>query len=221
MRLILVRHAETPSNVADVLDTAGTGPGLTARGRLQAAALVGTLRSERVDALHASPQLRARLTAAPLAAALGLPVQLRPGLREIEAGAWEMRGDEAAVNSYIATVFAWADGDLGVRMPGGEDGHTVLQRYDDAVASAVAVAEVPVLVSHGAAIRCWVNARVRDGSAVVARTHRIPNTGVLVLEGSPVQGWTLRSWIDPARLGAPVPQVLPEAVPAAELPLVG
>lgn len=39
MRLLLVRHGETPSNVDRLLDTAVPGPGLTRLGERQAAAL--------------------------------------------------------------------------------------------------------------------------------------------------------------------------------------
>ena len=39
MRLLLVRHGQTPSNVAGLLDTALPGPGLTALGTRQAAAI--------------------------------------------------------------------------------------------------------------------------------------------------------------------------------------
>ena len=39
MRLTLVRHGQTPSNVLGLLDTAPPGPGLTDLGQLQAASV--------------------------------------------------------------------------------------------------------------------------------------------------------------------------------------
>ena len=74
MRLMLIRHGQTPSNVLGLLDTNPPGPGLTDLGIRQAAALPATLAGCRIDAIYASNQPRAQLTAQPLAAARGLPV---------------------------------------------------------------------------------------------------------------------------------------------------
>ncbi len=63
MRLLLVRHGETPSNVHHLLDTAVPGPALTELGEAQAAALPEALAGEVIEAVYASPLLRARLTA--------------------------------------------------------------------------------------------------------------------------------------------------------------
>ncbi|POC80683.1 histidine phosphatase family protein, partial [Vibrio vulnificus] len=43
MRLILIRHGQTESNVHRLLDTAMPGPGLTELGQQQAAGLVSAL----------------------------------------------------------------------------------------------------------------------------------------------------------------------------------
>ena len=104
MRLLLIRHGQTPSNVLGLLDTAPPGPGLTDLGVEQAAALPATLADQRIDLIAASVQPRARLTAAPLAAARGLQVLVRDGLCEVPAGDLEMRGDEDAVRTYLTTV---------------------------------------------------------------------------------------------------------------------
>lgn len=47
---------------------------------------MSALTGDRVDAIYASPALRARQTAAPLAQALGLEVQVETGLAEFDAG---------------------------------------------------------------------------------------------------------------------------------------
>jgi probable phosphoglycerate mutase len=91
MRLLLIRHGQTPANVLGQLDTARPGPGLTELGARQAAEIPDALANERVDALVASTLLRTQLTAAPLAGARGLEVEVRPGLHEIEAGDLESR----------------------------------------------------------------------------------------------------------------------------------
>ncbi|MFE6992907.1 histidine phosphatase family protein, partial [Streptomyces pharetrae] len=90
MRLLLVRHAQTPSNVKFLLDTAVPGPGLTELGERQAAALSEALAGQDIEAVYASTMIRTQLTAAPFAAARGLDVHVRDGIRELSAGDLEM-----------------------------------------------------------------------------------------------------------------------------------
>lgn len=195
MRLLLVRHGQTPSNLQHLLDTAEPGPGLTPLGRQQAAALPQALAQERIDALYASTLTRTRLTATPLADARSLEIQVRPGLREIRAGDLEMRSDDAAIDTYLTTTFAWAAGDTALRMPGGESGDEFLARFDGVVAeAAVSGAPAVAMVSHGAAIRTWVAARADNVSVEFASGHALGNTGIVVLDGSPAQGWQALVW---------------------------
>jgi broad specificity phosphatase PhoE len=191
VRLILVRHGETPSNVAGALDTAFPGAPLTTLGHRQAAAVPQALAAERIVAVHASPLVRTQLTATPLAAARGLDVVVSDGLEEIAAGDLEMRTDDEAIAAYADTVAAWIAGDLGTAMPGGPDGHSFFDRYDAAVrglAGAQPEDATVVAVSHGAAIRTFA---ARHGGP---REARLLNTGAVVLEGSPDAGWTVTRW---------------------------
>ncbi|HVN04763.1 MAG TPA: histidine phosphatase family protein [Bryobacteraceae bacterium] len=85
MRLLLIRHAHH-----DYIGRAIAGwlPGvsLSELGRRQAQELPARLAGAGIGAIYSSPLERARETAAPLAASLGLPVELRDGLREIDFG---------------------------------------------------------------------------------------------------------------------------------------
>lgn len=195
MRLLLIRHGQTPSNISRLLDTAEPGAALTALGQEQAEALPGALADEQIDALYASTLKRTQLTAAPLAAARRLDVQIRDGVRELSAGDLEMRGDDEAVSAYLATALAWSEGDTSRRLPGGEDGAEALARFDAVVQEAAdSGAGTVAVVSHGAVIRMWVAARAGNlGTAYVAR-HGLGNTGVAVLTGSPAEGWQVLSW---------------------------
>lgn len=214
MRLLLVRHAQTPANVDYLLDTAVPGPGLTELGERQAAALPGALAGEDVAALYASTLVRTRLTAAPLAAARGLDVLVRDGIREIAAGDLEMLpGDSPRAEPYMRTAFAWAAGETDLRMAGGESGTEFLARFDAVVAEAAASgAGTVALFSHGAAIRTWAAARVDNVDVPFAAAHRLANTGTVVLEGSPADGWKALSWagatVAPAGEGGPAGQPL-------------
>lgn len=195
MRLVLVRHGQTSSNIRGALDTAAPGPGLTALGMRQAAALPAALREWAVEGVYASTLLRARQTAAPTAHAFGLPVQVRPGLREITAGSLEMADDDDSVETYLRIVLGWADGAVGVRMPGAtDDGHAVLGRFDEVVEEVVETGvETAVLVSHGAMIRVWSAARCADVTVGFVARNVVPNTGLVVVTGRPGR-WSLERW---------------------------
>ncbi|MEU2199255.1 histidine phosphatase family protein [Isoptericola sp. NPDC019482] len=195
MRLLLLRHGQTPSNVAGLLDTGAPGPGLTPLGEQQAAAVPAALQERRIDALAVSSLLRTSLTAGPLAGARGLRPTVLDGLREVEAGSLEMSADLDDHHTYLETVFAWSRGDRSRRMPGGPDGDAFLARFDDAVAALAADHhDVVLAVSHGAAIRSWSGARVR-GLDVEELAHTpLANTGLIEVEGDPASGWRLVDW---------------------------
>ncbi|MFE5921392.1 histidine phosphatase family protein [Streptomyces sp. NPDC056468] len=219
MRLLLVRHGQTPANVDYLLDTAVPGAGLTALGEQQAAALPAALADEDIDALYASTLIRTQLTAAPLAAARGLEVLVRDGIREVFAGDLEMlRGDTEAGHAYMKTVFAWAAGDTDLRIPGGESGTEVLARYDSVVAEAAeSGAGAVAMVSHGAVIRMWTAARAANVDVPFAAAHPLDNTGVVVLDGAPDSGWKALSWagavVTPAGDSGPAGQAVDEDAP--------
>ena len=195
MRLLLIRHGQTPSNVLGALDTLVPGPGLTTLGHEQAAAIPAALAAENIGAIYASVQQRAQLTAAPLADSLGLAVTIRDGLREIAAGDLEMNRDRASVDLYHETSFGWSSGDLGRRMPGAESGEEVFARFDAVINEVDALGEGTVAcVAHGQIIRSWVAARTPNVSPDFALQHELHNTGVIVVEGSVSGGWTTVDW---------------------------
>ncbi len=83
MELLLIRHA-LPVRVEGGLHAGPADPHLAPRGVQQAEALAAWLADEGVHALWSSPQRRARETAAPLAAHLGLPIVVDDGLAEYD-----------------------------------------------------------------------------------------------------------------------------------------
>ncbi|BEP12014.1 histidine phosphatase family protein [Acidothermaceae bacterium B102] len=208
MRLILVRHGQSPSNIHRLLDTAPPGPPLTELGLQQAAALPAALADQPVDLIYASTLIRAQMTAGPLAASRGLKVVVRDGLREVTAGDLEMKGDDDSVQSYLRTLFAWAAGDLDLQMPGGDTGVETFARYDAVVAEAAAATSgAAVLVSHGAIIRMWVGGRAMGIDAAFVAANTLGNTGVVVLDGSPANGWVVDFWTDRIVGGVRLPGV--------------
>ena len=198
MRLLLIRHGQTPANVRGELDTAAPGPDLTELGRAQAAAIPDALASERIDGIYASRLIRTQQTAAPLARIRGeMHRVILPGIHEIEAGDLEGRTDKKAVREYVTVIWAWGDGDLSVLMPGAADGHEFYGRFDADVAR-VASEHAPdatvALFSHGAAIRVWTAARATNIAPDFPGRQHLDNTGVVALEGSPAEGWIVTEW---------------------------
>lgn len=215
MRLIFIRHGQTPSNVRGLLDTRIPGPGLTRLGLEQAAALPEALADEPISAIYVSTMVRTQLTAAFLAAALELETVERSGIREVTAGDLEMREDPASVETYMRTVFSWTRGDLDARIPGGESGAEFLERFDGVVAEAVAEGDsTVVIVSHGAAIRAWTAIRGVNVPPDFIADHPLHNTGTVIVEDRPDGEWTVVSFMGEAVGGAAVDSAI--AGPAGE-----
>jgi broad specificity phosphatase PhoE len=87
--LLLIRHGENDYLKQDRLPGRLPDIHLNKRGQAQAAALAENLKTLPVRAIYASPLERAVETAEPLAQALGLPIQLRPGLLDTDVGEWQ------------------------------------------------------------------------------------------------------------------------------------
>ena len=207
MRLLLIRHGQTPGNVLGQLDTAHPGPGLTELGERQAAALARSLANEQIDRLYASTLIRTQITAAPLSSVRGLEIEVLEGLHEIEAGSLEKLTDKESHLRYLGTVFGWADGELHRRMPGGPSGYDFFERYDASIARIASAAAsgtgaasgdagTVAVVSHGAAIRVWAGLRASNMEEGFAARHVLANTGIVALEGDPDAGWRLIHWDD-------------------------
>ncbi len=196
MRLLLIRHGQTPHNVAGALDTAFPGADLTPLGRAQARAVPGALLDEDISAIYASPLVRTQLTAVPLAEARDLDVRVRDGLEEVSAGELELRSDLDAVHTYAGCLVSWMSGDLERCTPGGTTGHEFLDRYGAAVrhiAEGHGPDDTVAVFSHGAAIRVFT-AAAAGLDPEVSTELRIMNTGMSLLEGHPATGWELVRW---------------------------
>jgi broad specificity phosphatase PhoE len=193
MRLLLIRHAQTPENVAGILGSTIPGPALTELGLEQAAAIPAALAGESIDAVFVSTMQRTALTAAPLVSALGFSAQVIDGLQEIHAGDFEGRSDKDAIRGYMGTIISWWQ-DSTARIPGGESGDEFFARFTAAVETAVEGRETVVLFSHGAAIRTWASATSKNIDEAFSRSHDLKNTAMITLEGSPAEGWITTHW---------------------------
>jgi probable phosphoglycerate mutase len=190
VRLILARHGRTASNVSKALDSRPPGAPLDELGLAQAAALGERLAGDPVTAVYASAATRAQQTAAPVAAAHGLAVQVIDGVQEVFCGDLEGRADPESRELFDRTYAAWWEGDLDAHLPGGESAHDLRARYVPAVEAITAGArDTVVVVSHGAAIRLAAAALLGE----TAETLYVPNTGLVILRPE-AGGWVLEHW---------------------------
>ncbi len=193
MRLLLIRHGRTASNVTRLLDTAPPGAPLDDVGLSQARALADTLADEPIEAVYASDLIRSQQTAEPLALRHGLEVIVRAGVREIQAGEDEMSADWVR---YLTTIISWQS-NIDTRIPGGETGREVLARFDAVLGEARAKGHRTIaVVSHGAMIRTWAATRATNLTVDFLRTTSLENTLVVDLADAADGSWQVTRWGD-------------------------
>jgi len=179
--LFLFRHGETDWNREGRLQGHIDTP-LNATGLAQAHALAESLRPHRLDAVLSSDLARARTTAEIVATAIGVPLFIETGLREVNVGAAEgLLWAEAKIRFGEGLTERWySDGD--VAFPGGETGIATLMRGLCALhrfAAAHPYRRIGVS-THGAMVRQLMK------HALPAGTHTgIRNTALYVLRYEP------------------------------------
>ncbi len=192
--LTFVRHAQSAGNSSGVVDTSVPGPDLTVEGFRQAAMAADQLSPNGYDGIYASTMVRTQETAAPFSEALGEPITVLPGLREIEAGQYEGQ-PEAELAQFLTAPMAWLQGDRTARIPGSINGDEFDARFDDAVETIYDSGDLrPVAFSHSAAAMLWVLMNVKNPDTALLTNDPLPNTGHIVVVGSPRGGWTLTDW---------------------------
>lgn len=173
MTILLVRHGETDGNAARILQRPDVP--LNARGVRQAERLAQRLSALGFAHIVCSDLLRARMTAAPLAARSGITIEESPLLQERNFG--DLRGvpyADLAENPFGPDFVP----------PDGEDWPTFHARVAEAFAFIVtrrrAADGTLVVITHGLVCRAVVerHALVPEGVAV---SERFDNTSVTVL----------------------------------------
>jgi broad specificity phosphatase PhoE len=193
--LTFIRHAESQSNAAHVINTDVPGPGLTEEGQGQAEQLAHQLSRNNFDDVYASDMVRTQQTAAPLAHALGKTVEILPGLREIEAGKYNNTPTKRANLTYLLAPADWLNGDVQDAIPGSISGEQFNDRFTAAVRKIYeSGSSRPVAFGHAESIMYWTLMNVKNPKDSLATSHPLPNLGRVVITGNPVTGWTLVDW---------------------------
>lgn len=148
--IVFVRHGETPPNRAGLL-LGRADPPLTDRGREQADALAARLAALEPVAVRSSPLVRARATAAPIAAAAGREVEIDERLVEVDFGEW----DGQPLGDLTSDVVTRWRGDPDFAPPGGESLRVVGKRVAEFCAEQLDE-RVVVAVSHVSPIKAAV-----------------------------------------------------------------
>jgi 2,3-bisphosphoglycerate-dependent phosphoglycerate mutase len=151
MLLRLARHGESEGNFAGSLQGSRFDTPLSARGRRQAESLAIRLAEEGIDAVWASPMVRARETAAFVAAPHGLSVAIDADLVEFDWGVWSGRPFDGVLEQEVSAVRArWRAGETDLAPAGGESPATAALRAERFLARLRTTgARAPLVVAHG------------------------------------------------------------------------
>ena len=237
-RLILVRHGQSHANVERRLDTRPPGADLTELGVRQGREFARARTHPTGIILHSTAR-RAEQTAAAIEAefiaagsgfasapeGLTIPTARQvEGIHEAQAGDLENRNDDEAIAEFNAVYQRWHEGDLGARMPGGESGRDVLDRYLPVITDLRLRylddrdwTEDIIVVSHGAAIRLAA-ATLAGVEPSFVLEHHLANTEAVTLAPITDGRWSCVQWGIHSPPFYPEPDVHPveEALQAAD-----
>jgi probable phosphoglycerate mutase len=198
-RLFVLRHGQTAWNTEQRIQGHLDMP-LNGIGHWQARCLAQALQGEKLSAIYSSDLQRARDTAAPLALAQQLPVQLDTALRERHFGVFEGSSFLEIEARWPEQALRWRqrDPDFG---PGG--GEVLRSFFDRCVACAMRLASAHAgqsiaLVAHGGVLDCLYRAAL--GITLAApRSWPVANATVNRMLWTP-QGLTVVGWNDTQHL---------------------
>lgn len=183
MHLFFARHGESQANLDRIISNRDLPHPLTEKGRAQSRLLAERLAAYPIDAIYASPILRAQQTAAIVAQRLALPVTTSNALREPDCGIMEGRGDPAAWAAHEAATAAWGSGQYEYAIPEGESFLDLQTRFLPFVTAVVTQhAAGVVLISHGSLLHNLLPLLLVNVDRTFVAKHPLANCALVIGE---------------------------------------
>lgn len=208
-QILFIRHGETDWNrikrIQGHIDIPLAESGVAQAQQLGARLVQEVRAGAQLDAIWSSDLLRAQQTAQPIAAALGLPVQLTEGLRERNYGAFQGHDSDEIAERFPDEYAHWQTRDPGFAPPGGESQREFYHRVLHALEPILAMHPGGRIacVAHGGVLDCVY--RFANGLALDApRAWPLLNTSVNVVDferGDYVTQAGIVAWGDVTHLG--------------------
>jgi 2,3-bisphosphoglycerate-dependent phosphoglycerate mutase len=203
-QVLFIRHGETDWNrikrIQGHVDIPLAESGLAQAEQLAQRLVTEARDGKRLDAVYSSDLLRAQQTAKPFAQALGMPLQLREGLRERWYGAFQGH-DNGEIKAKFPDEYAvWQTRDPGFAPPGGESQRAFYERVLEAVRPMVAAHPDGRIacIAHGGVLDCVY--RMAAGLSLEApRDWPLLNSSINVVDFTDGVGKVV-SWGDVAHL---------------------
>ena len=150
-----------------------------------------------LDAIYSSDLIRAQQTAQPSATALGVPVQLRTGLRERDYGVFQGHDSREIAARFPNAYAVWQTRDPGFAPEGGESLRALSHRVLHTVAALVAAHPDGRIacVTHGGVLDC-IYRHARGLPLDAPRGHPLLNASVNTVDFDEEGRACVVSWAD-------------------------
>lgn len=182
-KIILVRHCEAEGNTNGVFQ-GRTDSDISGNSAQQLELVSLRLRNEPIDAIYASPLIRAYKTAEAINQYHHLPIETDARLTEIDVGDWEGRSWAEIERENSPAFRMWEENPGTFQAPGGESMLNVRKRMWAAI-SEIAINNPGKLVcvaSHGCAIRNFLCKALNKPIEEINDIGWCDNTGISVVE---------------------------------------
>ncbi|NUW34536.1 histidine phosphatase family protein [Nonomuraea sp. SMC257] len=209
VRLLCMRHGQSTDNVHNISSSRPPGAGLSDLGMRQAREALQSIGDQPVTAIYSSTARRAEETGTVLAESLGTTLIGRRELLEYDVGEFEGSAAPTAMRHSHAMLRRWVvDADLEARLPGGESGREVVDRFSSVIAEIALshAGETVVVVGHVGTLTIGL-LNLCDGLPVSSVWGRPLPHAVPVQVEYDGKAWTCSAWPEASDMA-------PRSVPA-------
>ncbi len=182
-KLIIVRHCEAEGNKYRTFQ-GHTDSDISDKGKIQLDLLSVRCRNMHIDALYSSPLKRAYATAEAVNRFHHLPIQIEPGLIEINGGEWEGEKWAELPDIYPEQAHNWNCAPWDFKTEKGESMRQVYDRVWDAVCRIVKAnpGKTVCIASHGCAIRNLLCRCMNKPIEELNTVDWVDNTGISIVD---------------------------------------